>query len=123
MAFTYCRTLGRVRLRRVHRRLARPEDRHCATSKDVELVMTPVRVATWQRQREGRPVGRAADRAPGRRVGVHLDPVHRAPTLGGSGRSRIVGDAYGIAAGGEPGRFEQQTRTRASIDASSATLP
>jgi putative transposase len=29
---------------------------HCATSKDVELVMTPLRMAAWQRQREGRPV-------------------------------------------------------------------
>ncbi len=28
---------------------------HCATSKDVELVMTPMRMATWQRQREGHP--------------------------------------------------------------------
>jgi putative transposase len=29
---------------------------HCATSKDVELVMVPLRMATWQRQREGHPV-------------------------------------------------------------------
>lgn len=29
---------------------------HCATSKDVELVMTPLRMAIWQRQREGHPV-------------------------------------------------------------------
>ena len=29
---------------------------HCATSKDVELVMVPLRMATWQRQRDGRPV-------------------------------------------------------------------
>ena len=29
---------------------------HCATSKDVDLVMTPLRMATWQRNREGHPV-------------------------------------------------------------------
>jgi transposase InsO family protein len=29
---------------------------NCATSKNVELVMTPMRMATWQRQREGHPV-------------------------------------------------------------------
>ncbi|EPQ80492.1 Integrase, catalytic region [Mycobacterium marinum str. Europe] len=27
-----------------------------ATAKDVELVMTPLRMATWQRRREGNPV-------------------------------------------------------------------
>jgi len=31
---------------------------HAATSKDVELVMTPLRMATWQRQREGHPIER-----------------------------------------------------------------
>jgi len=31
---------------------------HCATSKDVELVMTPLRIATWQRHRDGHPVER-----------------------------------------------------------------
>ena len=39
---------------------------HCATSKDVELVMTPLRMATWQRQREERPV------VPGELIG-HAD--------------------------------------------------
>jgi len=29
---------------------------HAATSKDVHLVMTPSRMATWQRQREGHPI-------------------------------------------------------------------
>jgi transposase InsO family protein len=37
-----------------------------ATSKGVELVMTPLRIATWQRQREGRPV------VPGELIG-HAD--------------------------------------------------
>lgn len=31
---------------------------HAATSKDVELVMAPLRMATWQRQREGHPIER-----------------------------------------------------------------
>jgi putative transposase len=31
---------------------------HAATSKDVNLVMTPLRMATWQRQREGHPIER-----------------------------------------------------------------
>lgn len=31
---------------------------HAATSKDVELVMTPLRMATWQRRRDGHPVER-----------------------------------------------------------------
>jgi transposase InsO family protein len=31
---------------------------HAATCKDVELVMTPLRMATWQRQREGHPIER-----------------------------------------------------------------
>ena len=39
---------------------------HCATSKDVELVMTPLRMATWQREREGRAV------VPGELIG-HAD--------------------------------------------------
>jgi len=29
---------------------------HAATAKDVELVMVPLRMATWQRQREGHPI-------------------------------------------------------------------
>jgi hypothetical protein len=32
---------------------------HCATSKDVERMMTPLRMATWQREREGAPSCRA----------------------------------------------------------------
>ena len=31
---------------------------HAATCKDVELVMVPLRMATWQRQREGHPIER-----------------------------------------------------------------
>ena len=30
---------------------------HASTSKEVELVMTPLRMALWQRGRDGRPVG------------------------------------------------------------------
>lgn len=29
---------------------------HCATAKDVELVMTPLRMATWQRAHDGHPI-------------------------------------------------------------------
>jgi putative transposase len=39
---------------------------HCATSKDVELVMTPMRMATWQRERDGHPI------VPGELIG-HAD--------------------------------------------------
>lgn len=39
---------------------------HCASSKDVELVMTPLRMAIWQRDREGHPI------EPGRLIG-HAD--------------------------------------------------
>ncbi len=69
---------------------------NCATSKDVELVMTPLRMATWQRQREGRPV------VPGELIGhadagsqytsirftEHLDLEGIRPSIGS------VGDAY-----------------------------
>jgi putative transposase len=69
---------------------------HCATSKDVELIMTPLRMATWQRQREGRPV------VPGELIGhadagsqytsirftEHLDLEGIRPSIGS------VGDAY-----------------------------
>lgn len=69
---------------------------HAATCKDVELVMTPLRMATWQRMREGHPV------APGELIGhadagsqytsikftEHLDLEGIRPSIGS------VGDAY-----------------------------
>lgn len=50
---------------------------YCATAKDVELVMTPLRVATWQRQREGRPwcrVSSSDTRMPGRSTHRFVSP-------------------------------------------------
>ena len=72
---------------------------HCATSKDVELVMTPLRMATWQRQREGRPV------LPGQLIGhadagsqytslkftEHLDLEGIRPSIGSVGDSLLTG--------------------------------
>jgi putative transposase len=69
---------------------------HCAKSKDVELVMTPLRMATWQREREGHPI------VPGELVGHadagsqytsirftdHLELADIRPSIGS------VGDAY-----------------------------
>lgn len=69
---------------------------HCATSKDVELVMTPMRMATWQRQREGRPVlpgelighADAGSQYTSIRFTEHLDLEGIRPSIGS------VGDAY-----------------------------
>jgi putative transposase len=69
---------------------------HCATSKDVELVMTPLRMATWQRQREGRPViagelighADAGSQYTSIRFTEHLDLEGIRPSIGS------VGDAY-----------------------------
>lgn len=69
---------------------------HCSTTKDVELVMVPLRMATWQRQREGHPV------LPGELIGHsdagsqytsitftdHLDLAEIRPSVG------TVGDAF-----------------------------
>ena len=69
---------------------------HAATAKDVALVMTPLRMATWQRQREGHPL------EPGQLIGHadagsqytsvkftdHLDLAGIRPSIGS------VGDAY-----------------------------
>ncbi len=51
-----------------------------APTKAVELVDVPMRMALWQRGREGNPVvpGRA-DRPRGRRVAIHIHHVHRPP--------------------------------------------
>lgn len=60
MDFTYCRTwVGFVYVSFIVDVFAqRIIGWHAATSKDVELVMTPLRMATWQRQREGHPIER-----------------------------------------------------------------
>lgn len=53
---------------------------NAATARDAELVMTALKMAIWQRDREGHPV------VPGQlighsdpRIAVHVHPVHRAP--------------------------------------------
>jgi len=69
---------------------------HAATSKDVELVMTPLRMATWQREREGHPVERdelighadAGSQYTSIRFTEHLDLEGIRPSIGS------VGDAY-----------------------------
>ena len=60
MDFTYCRTwAGFVYVSFIVDVFAqRIVAWHAATSKDVNLVMTPLRMATWQRQREGHPIER-----------------------------------------------------------------
>ena len=53
---------------------------NAATTKDVDLVITPIRMAIWQRAREGNPVVPGqADRSRRRRQPIHRDAVHRAP--------------------------------------------
>ncbi|WP_143554164.1 DDE-type integrase/transposase/recombinase [Serinicoccus sp. CUA-874] len=50
---------------------------HAASTKDVDLVMTPVRMATWQRAREGHPVlpGQLIGRADaGSQTGLNREP-------------------------------------------------
>ena len=78
--------VGRVRLRRVHRRryAQRIVAWHAATTKETDLVMIPLRMALWQRDHEGHPAGRRrADPPLRRRLAIHLHPVHRAPRPGG----------------------------------------
>lgn len=60
MDFTYCRTwAGFVYVSFVVDVFARRIVAwHAATCKDVDLVMAPLRMATWQRQREGHPIER-----------------------------------------------------------------
>ena len=56
---------------------------HAATSKTTDLVMTPLRMALWQRDREGRPTQPGgADPSLRCRVPIHLDQVHRASRPG-----------------------------------------
>ena len=60
MDFTYCRTrAGFAYVSFIVDVFAQKISAwHAATCKDVELVMTPLRMATWQRQREGHPIER-----------------------------------------------------------------
>ena len=60
MDFTYCRTWAGFAYTSfiVDVFAQRIVAWHAATCKDVELVMAPLRMATWQRQREGHPIER-----------------------------------------------------------------
>jgi putative transposase len=69
---------------------------NAATSKDVDLVMTPLRMALWQREREGHPVvagqlishSDAGSQYTAIRFAEHLDIETIKPSIGS------VGDAY-----------------------------
>jgi putative transposase len=69
---------------------------HCASAKDVELVMTPVRMASWQREREGHPTepgelichSDAGSQYTSLKFTEHLDLEGIRPSIGS------VGDAY-----------------------------
>lgn len=69
---------------------------HVATCKDVELVLTPLRMAAWQRQREGHPIERqklighadAGSQYTSIRFTDHLDLEGIRPSIG------TVADAY-----------------------------
>lgn len=69
---------------------------HAATRKDVELVMTPLRMATWQRHREGHPIepgtlishSDAGSQYTAVKFTEHLDLEGIRPSVGS------VGDAY-----------------------------
>ena len=97
--FTYVPHLGRVRLRRLHRRRASPSGSWPGTpttTKRTDLVMTPLRMALWQRDREGHPVvpGQlihhtdAGSQYTSIRFTEHLDAGGHRPSIG------TVGDAY-----------------------------
>jgi putative transposase len=62
MDFTYCRTwVGFAYVSFIVYVFAqRIVGWHAATCKDVELVMTPLRMAAWQRQREGHAIERTS---------------------------------------------------------------
>ena len=70
---------------------------HAATTKHTDLVMTPLRMAMWQRDHEGIPssAGELIHHSR-RRAPIHLDAVHRAPRRSRASRPRSasVGDAY-----------------------------
>jgi putative transposase len=82
---------------------------HAATSKATDLVMTPLRMAMWQREREGHPVGReqlihhsdAGSQGGLNRSSQHLEIMEvwdgATTATGGSGsaaRDAIAGPAY-----------------------------
>jgi transposase InsO family protein len=64
---------------------------HASTSKVTDLVMTPLRMAIWQRDHEGHPVAAgelihhsdAGSQGGFNWSSQHLDPVHRAPRTRG----------------------------------------
>jgi putative transposase len=71
---------------------------HAATDRRTDLVMTPLRIAQWDRDRQGCPVkpgqlphhGDAGSQRP-----IHLDPIHRTSSTGKHHPSiGTVGDAY-----------------------------
>ncbi|GAA2238556.1 hypothetical protein GCM10010401_08520 [Rarobacter faecitabidus] len=72
---------------------------HASTSKQVDLVMTPLRIAMWQREREGNPVSPgdlinhrdAGSQYTALRLTEHIALEGIVPSIG------IVGDALDIA--------------------------
>ena len=57
---------------------------HAATTKQTDLVMIPLRMALWQRDREGHPTDRRrADPSLGCRVAIHESAADRAPRARG----------------------------------------
>jgi len=57
---------------------------HASTSKQTELVMVPLRMAQWERHREGHPTigGELIHHSDAGSQPVHLDQAHRAPRVG-----------------------------------------
>lgn len=98
MDFTYCRTwAGFVYVAFIVDVFAQKiVSWHAATSKDTELVMIPLRMALWQRDREGRPVAAgeliahsdAGSQYTSIRFAEHLELEDIRPSIGS------VGDAY-----------------------------
>ena len=96
---------------------------HAATTKDADLVMIPLRMALWQRDREGHPVdaGQLIHHSDAGSP-IHLDPAHRAPrprgiaALDRVGRRRLRQRPDGV-------RSTASTRPSASAPPSSTTAP
>jgi putative transposase len=89
--------LGRVGLRRFHRRLfsQRILGWHAATDRRTDLVLTPLRIALWDRDRQGQPIAPGAlvhhsdaGQYTSIRFTEHLELQGIAPSIG------TVGDAY-----------------------------
>jgi transposase InsO family protein len=95
---------------------------HAATSKDVELVMTPLRMAIWQRDHDGRPIlgeelichADAGSQCTSLRFTEHLEIEGIKPSIGS------VGDAYDNAL---METLNGSTRPSASAPRSSTTGP